>query len=164
MGASPLVTRAKSLKIGLVLMMPRAARVSATTEREAPAGTRTRIGSPDGVPEHAATTHVNASTVATRGLLTNPPIEVGLEDEERRGGIDSALLLALGFFQPQLTHSFFRSHRRHPFVDEFHGYTGTLCEFCAEVADLPRPIALVAGQGQGEPDDDPGNLLLLHDL
>src|SRR5687767_2254629 len=85
MGASRLVSRARSLKSGLVLMMPRAARVSATTESEAPAGTRTRIGSPDGVPEHAATTHVNASTVATRGLLTNPPIEVGLEDEERRG-------------------------------------------------------------------------------
>src|SRR5690606_19768237 len=146
---------------------------SVTAEKLAPLGTRTRMISPESSPPHpearSATTSASGRAVlmlrrregtATRVPGTcndsdiHPPIEISLQDQDRRSRVNEALLAPLRALEPELAKGALRARGGEPLVEVVDGQTGPQGEFLAEIADLASPLVLFSFGGEGKAYDD----------
>jgi hypothetical protein len=85
----------------------------------------------------------------------------GLQDEHGGGRVDALLLLTLdASLQAERADGALRHDGREAFVCESHAKARPLGELVTERADLARPVALVAGEGERQPDDDVDDAVL----
>src|SRR5690606_25917636 len=134
---------------------------SVTAEKLAPLGTRTRMISPESSPPHpearSATTSASGRAVlmlrrregtATRVPGTcndsdiHPPIEISLQDQDRRSRVNEALLAPLRALEPELAKGALRARGGEPLVDVVDGQTGPRGELLSEIAARPGPRVL----------------------
>src|SRR5690606_9286365 len=91
--------------------------------------------------------------------LRAPGIEISLQDYGSGPGIDAVLPLPLRLPETDGAHGPFRDDRGEALVHEVDGDPAAGMEPLRECAHLARPVAIVAGQGEGKADDDRGHLV-----
>src|SRR5690606_24275102 len=145
-------------------MTPLLARESVTAEKDAPFGTRTRTSSPSPSPVHpAAVIRTAAAAHMVKILRILSPIQVRLQDQHRRGGIDAGLLFPIPLGQPERAGGALGTCRGEALVAVDDGEPGTLPDRLAEASHLSSPVVLPTLRGEGEPDDDHLDLMLQSD-